>query len=80
MNVPLIPFLLNGVAADPKLNQADAIHPTAEGYTIVVNDNILPILQPQIKALEKIRAQGTKSINIPAPTDTKDTKSAENPQ
>ena len=32
----LIPFLLEGVAGDPKLNQDDFIHPTAEGYTIVV--------------------------------------------
>jgi acyl-CoA thioesterase-1 len=34
--LPLIPFLLEGVAGDPKLNQDDFIHPTAEGYTIVV--------------------------------------------
>src|SRR5262245_59828065 len=27
----LIPFLLEGVAADPDLNQADGIHPTAKG-------------------------------------------------
>lgn len=32
----LIPFFLEGVAGDPKLNQADFIHPTAEGYKIVV--------------------------------------------
>jgi len=32
----LIPFLLEGVAGDPKLNQEDFIHPTAAGYTIVV--------------------------------------------
>ncbi len=32
----LIPFLLEGVASDPQLNQEDFIHPTAEGYTIVV--------------------------------------------
>lgn len=44
----LIPFFLDGVAADRNLNQADAIHPTAEGYKIVVNDNILPILLPVI--------------------------------
>ncbi len=29
--VPLVPFLLDGVAAVPELNQADGIHPTAEG-------------------------------------------------
>jgi acyl-CoA thioesterase-1 len=31
----LIPFLLEGVAADPGLNQADGIHPTAAGHRIV---------------------------------------------
>ncbi|WP_296191416.1 MULTISPECIES: arylesterase [unclassified Psychrobacter] len=52
MNVTLIPFFLDGVGGDAKLNQADAIHPTKEGYTIIVNDNILPILQPEIEKLE----------------------------
>jgi acyl-CoA thioesterase I len=31
----LIPFLLDGVAAVPELNQADGIHPTAEGQRLV---------------------------------------------
>ena len=67
MNVALIPFFLAGVGGDPKLNQADAIHPTAEGYTIVVNDNILPILKPQLeKTLEKLRAGNTNNNNTPA--------------
>jgi len=30
-NCELIPFLLEGVGGDPNLNQADMIHPTAEG-------------------------------------------------
>ena len=30
-----IPFLLEGVGGDPKLNQADGIHPTVEGHRIV---------------------------------------------
>jgi acyl-CoA thioesterase-1 len=30
-----IPFLLNGVASDPKLMQPDSIHPTAKGNAIV---------------------------------------------
>ncbi len=33
----LIPFLLEGVAAHPELNQADGIHPTAEGHRIVAD-------------------------------------------
>lgn len=31
----LYPFLLEGVAADPALNQADGIHPNAEGVAIM---------------------------------------------
>jgi acyl-CoA thioesterase I len=40
-NLILMPFLLEGVSAHPELNQADTIHPTAAGYTIVV-DNLYP--------------------------------------
>jgi acyl-CoA thioesterase-1 len=43
-DVPLYPFFLNGVAADPKLNQADGIHPTAEGVDIIVR-RMLPTVQ-----------------------------------
>jgi acyl-CoA thioesterase-1 len=43
-DVPLYPFFLDGVAADAKLNQADGIHPTAEGVDIVVK-NILPTVE-----------------------------------
>ena len=43
-DVPLYPFFLDGVAADPKLNQADGIHPTAEGVDIIVR-NMLPTIQ-----------------------------------
>jgi acyl-CoA thioesterase-1 len=39
--VPLYPFFLEGVAADARLNQADGMHPTAEGVDVVVK-NILP--------------------------------------
>jgi acyl-CoA thioesterase I len=42
--VPLYPFFLEGVAADAKLNQADGMHPTAEGVDIVVK-NILPTVE-----------------------------------
>ena len=59
MNVPLIPFFLEGVGGDPELNQADAIHPTKEGYQIIVKDNILPILKPEI---EKLKASNATNI------------------
>jgi acyl-CoA thioesterase-1 len=31
----LMPFLLDGVAADPRLNQADGIHPNAAGHRAI---------------------------------------------
>ena len=34
-HVTLIPFLLEGVGGVPRLNQADGIHPTAEGHCLV---------------------------------------------
>ncbi|MCW8916391.1 MAG: arylesterase [Magnetovibrio sp.] len=40
-NVALDPFFLEGVAADPNLNQADGIHPNAKGVSIIVK-RILP--------------------------------------
>ncbi len=43
-DVPLYPFFLDGVAADAKLNQADGIHPTAQGVDIIVH-NILPTVE-----------------------------------
>lgn len=47
-NLELIPFLLEGVAGDPKLNQQDGIHPTAEGYKIVT-DNVWSVLEDVVE-------------------------------
>ena len=46
-DVIFIPFFLEGVAADPGLNQSDGIHPTAEGYRKVV-DHIYPYVKRAI--------------------------------
>ena len=35
--ITLIPFLLQDVAGKPNLNQADGIHPTAEGHKLMAN-------------------------------------------
>ena len=40
-DIILIPFFLAGVGANPRLNQSDGIHPTAEGYRVIV-ENIYP--------------------------------------
>ena len=46
-HVPLVPFLLAGVAGHPDLNQADGIHPTAAGAQIVA-DTVWRALQPMV--------------------------------
>jgi acyl-CoA thioesterase-1 len=46
--VPLIPFLLQGVAGIEGLNQRDGIHPTAEGARTVA-DNVWTMLRPTLK-------------------------------
>ena len=48
--VPLYPFFLDGVAADPKLNQADGLHPTAEGVDVIVG-KMLPTVQAFLGAI-----------------------------
>jgi acyl-CoA thioesterase-1 len=49
----LYPFFLDGVATDPKLNQADGMHPTAAGVDIIVA-RILPTVEA---LLTKVSAQ-----------------------
>lgn len=46
----LIPFFLEGVAAQSALNQPDGIHPTAEGYRTIVG-RIWPLIEPLLKNL-----------------------------
>jgi acyl-CoA thioesterase-1 len=56
--VPLVPFLLDGVAANPALNQRDGIHPTAEGARLVA-DNVWTALTPLVEAQQrKTRKEG----------------------
>jgi acyl-CoA thioesterase I len=45
----LVPFLLDGVAGDPRLNQADGIHPTAEGHARVA-ENVWKVLDPVLES------------------------------
>ncbi len=44
----LMPFFLDGVAGDPRLNQPDGIHPTADGYRLIV-DRLWPHLRPLLR-------------------------------
>ncbi len=43
-NVPLIPFLLEGIALDPALNQSDGIHPNAKGQQIIAEELMFPVV------------------------------------
>lgn len=42
--VPLMPFVLEGVAGNPKLNIEDNIHPNPEGHKIIAK-NLLPYVK-----------------------------------
>jgi acyl-CoA thioesterase-1 len=53
--VPLYPFFLEGVASQARLNQADGLHPTAEGIDVIVK-NILPTVQAFLGAISGQRS------------------------
>jgi len=46
--IAFMPFLLDGVAADPRLNQPDGLHPTAAGYQVIA-DRLWPYLRPLLR-------------------------------
>jgi acyl-CoA thioesterase I len=71
-DLPLIPFLLDGVGGDRTLNQPDGIHPTGEGYRIVV-DNVLETLKPLLNRPGADGGQpGKKGPISAAPTGERD--------
>jgi acyl-CoA thioesterase-1 len=46
--IPLIPFLLEGVGGHPELNQADGMHPTAEGQAKLAA-NVWAVVEPLLR-------------------------------
>ena len=44
----LVPFLLKGVALDPRLMQPDGLHPNAQGEPLVLN-TLWPYLKPMLR-------------------------------
>ncbi|UVJ42432.1 arylesterase [Pseudomonas sp. LS1212] len=44
-DIPLVPFLLEGIGGVPSMNQSDGIHPTAEAQPRLL-DNVWPMLKP----------------------------------
>jgi len=51
------PFLLEGVALEPALNQADGIHPNAEGVAVIV-EGLLPEARSLVEAARGAAAEG----------------------
>lgn len=50
--VDLYPFFLDGVAADPTLNQADGIHPSADGVAVIV-ERMLPMVVAALREADR---------------------------
>lgn len=48
--ITYVPFLLEGVAGNPALNQADGIHPNAQGARIVA-EHLYPLLRSMVDQL-----------------------------
>ena len=53
----LYPFVLDGVALNPKLNLADGIHPNPEGVKIIVG-RMLPYVE---KLIQRVQPEGRQS-------------------
>ena len=48
----LVPFLLDGVGGIPRLNQADGIHPTAEGQRVIA-ETVWRVLEPVLRGMRE---------------------------
>ncbi len=51
LDVALVPFLLEGVAAKPALNLPDRIHPNARGHEILA-ETVYPYVEEELEELE----------------------------
>ncbi len=55
----LVPFLLEDVVARPDLNQADGIHPTAEGHALIA-ERVWQALDPLLREVREVQAAATR--------------------
>jgi acyl-CoA thioesterase I len=64
-DLPLVPFLLSGVALNPDLNGADGIHPNAAGARRIA-ETVWPYLEPLVRAGTRTVARRTaRSMTFP---------------
>ena len=61
--LPLIPFFMEGVALDPKMMQADGIHPNVAAQTLLL-DNVWKVLGPALAE------NPTRNAKLPAANNT----------
>lgn len=59
-NIIFYPFLLDGVAGEADLNQADRIHPNPEGVNVMVR-KILPYAEQLVQRVQEARSRDTAS-------------------
>lgn len=59
-DLPFMPFFLEDVALNDRLTQADGIHPTGQGYEVIVR-NLARILRPVLADLVTDRAEAGRS-------------------
>lgn len=64
--VAFMPFFLEDVAAHRRLNQADGIHPTGEGYKVIV-ENLLKVLEPLLETESLKTSQRKASMSRKKP-------------
>ena len=57
LKIPLVPFLLEGVALKPDLMQADGLHPRAVAQTRIL-ENVWPVLQPLLRGPNTVPQAG----------------------
>lgn len=61
--VPLVPFLLEGIATDEVLMQGDGIHPTAAAQSLLL-DNLWPALEPLLDShLEQVSVEAPPKVS-----------------
>jgi acyl-CoA thioesterase-1 len=59
-NIPLVPFLLTGVALVPEMNGPDGIHPNAAGARRIA-DNVWPYLEPMLRSSANADGRAVRS-------------------
>jgi acyl-CoA thioesterase-1 len=62
--VPLVPFLLAGVALVPELNGPDGVHPNAAGARRIA-DTVWPYLEPRLLEQREMSVQGARLVRPP---------------